>query len=401
MVKGVKMSQSRNKIALIELLSWCEERNYAGLDPYDLVEKSNALQRLAKPKKELTFIEKVQLFSLNWAKEKFPLCLRKLYRVEEKIHPTAMAGFMAAYLNLYEQGKDSSVLKKANYCRNWLIENRIKKYENYCWGTPFEWISGGVKYELGTPFAVVCVWVGQAFLKSYQLTGNKEDLTILSSISSFLLSSLQMTEFEDDTICFSYSPLKKDLINNANLFVASFLADIYHINKEEHLKIIALQAAKYSIGQQLENGLIPYFGKESSSYSIFNDSYHSSYEIRSLLRIGNKLDFEIATIAAKKYMDYCRTTYFKPTGAIALSKHKQKIVDGTSLAEFMILFGDFPDQIEEDELDKIINYAVDEFQDSEGFFYYKNTDGKIIKTPYMRWIQGWMAWGLSSTLNHE
>lgn len=383
--------------ALLDLLNYSKNNDYSGMDPYDIVEKSKFIQNVYKPKNEQSFIDKLGYFIYHNTKEIAPSFIRKALKIETKVHPTAMAGFMVAYLNLYKKSNNKEFLSEANYCRDWLISNRITDYTEYCWGTPFEWKSGDTLYKKSTPFSVVCVWVGQAFLESYRITKNEEDLEILKSICQFLIKYIPRSEY-NNTICFSYSPVKKDLINNANLFVASLLSELYNITKEPQLHQLIIESTNYSINQQQDDGLIPYYGKQSTDFQIFNDSYHSSYEIRSLLTIHQNCDYKPAKASAFKYYDYVKSTYFNNSGAITLSKGKQNIVDATSIAEYLILLSLFPELDEPSRIKQILNYSLDNFQDKAGFFYYRKTNNKTIKTPYIRWVQGWMAWGLSKML---
>jgi hypothetical protein len=70
----------------------------------------------------------------------------------------------------------------------------------------------------GTPFAVTSKWIRSAFIEFFKLRGNNVDLDIAVSLFEFILNDLRRTQFDDGTICFSYSTEKDDLINIVNLF---------------------------------------------------------------------------------------------------------------------------------------------------------------------------------------
>ena len=47
---------------------------------------------------------------------------------------------------------------------------------------------------------------------------------------------------------------------------------------------------------------------------------------------------------------------------------------------------------------RVAAWAVRELYDPRGFFYYQKRRLYTVRTPYMRWSQAWMAYGLARTL---
>lgn len=48
-----------------------------------------------------------------------------------------------------------------------------------------------------------------------------------------------------------------------------------------------------------------------------------------------------------------------------------------------------------DLFDKIAQWPVDHMQSPKGYFYFQKSGSIINKTPYMRWPNSWMFYGLS------
>jgi len=46
----------------------------------------------------------------------------------------------------------------------------------------------------------------------------------------------------------------------------------------------------------------------------------------------------------------------------------------------------------------IARWAIENLRDPRGFFYYQRRRFHTVRTPYMRWSEGWMAYGLARLL---
>jgi hypothetical protein len=391
------MSGQLKNESLNKLLNYLEKADDVGFDPYDIFEKNKFLLSLQVDKSKLPFYKLVFLYGFNKLNLFFPLFLRKLFGIKKMKHATYMACMFRAYLEIYEFTKHEKYLTQIQKYRDWLIENRCKTYQNFCWGTPFAWRSGDIIYEKGTPFTVVTAWVGDAFHKSYTIFKEQEDLDVCLSICKFFVEDLIISEKSDDEICFSYSPLKRDYVNNANLFAAEFLMRIGSVVDDNQFKNKAKKAVYYSINHQLDNGMITYLGRESAMYSFRNDSYHSSYEIRMLYSYWVLSGDETVKKAIDKYLEYYLTQYYKPDGRIVLSEKAPNVVDITALSDAILMFYLLQDDYDvKDKLAAVMDFTIGKMQDKKGFFYYKVlSNNYVIKIPYIRWAQGWMAMALA------
>jgi hypothetical protein len=46
----------------------------------------------------------------------------------------------------------------------------------------------------------------------------------------------------------------------------------------------------------------------------------------------------------------------------------------------------------------IANWTIRHLRDSQGFFYYQRQRFYTVRTPFMRWTQGWMLYALARLL---
>lgn len=390
-----KVSNSLNS-----LLGWFEANGNAGYDPYDIkglnMKMLNRMQDVSK----LGLSDKIYRYLvIELADIYFPKITRKYYGVKPKVHATAQGLLFETYLNLYSISNDSAYLAKAEHYRNWLLENRSKFYPEHGWGTPFEWRAGDVTYKTGEPFAVVNAWVGSAFFKSHKITGNQDDLEVCNSICEFFINRLHISNVSDGKICFSYSAVKPNFINNSNLFVAEFLIRIGKETQNQRYIDLGKKAANYSVGTQLDSGVLPYFGPEEKK-ALKYDSYHSGYEIRMLYSIYEHIGDTIFLDAAKKYLDFF-IKHFLDGDRIQTKANKKYPVDITSAAETILLLNHVREILPMDETQHkgIVSWIIDNLQTKKGWFIYRiQRPGVKIKIPYIRWGEAWMALALSDTL---
>ncbi|MDX2362882.1 MAG: hypothetical protein QNK23_18875 [Crocinitomicaceae bacterium] len=379
-------------IMLNKLLEWNKKNGDTGYDPYDVVSLNKFTRGLQKDFWELSFFKKIVRVCLEKTALISPKTLRKFLRIKKKEHPTHLGCMLHTYVNLQARG-ESDYSSEIELYRTKLIEQRSSFSEEYCWGVPFAWESGGVEFEEGTPFAVVANWIGIAFLELYKLNGKKEDLEIAISACEFVLKDLPRTS-KEGRVCFSYSPLKKDTINNANLFAADLLIRVGdECDKAEYLEI-GKRAVDFSIDTQLESGLIPYYAEGGNT---FNDSYHSSYEMQCIYRAWKITGEDRFKISFDKYWEYYLTNYYHSDGTISKYSMKKYPVDSTSLADALILFAEIREDVNvKDYADAVLENLRLNWQSKEGYFYYKEKKrNSMVNIPYIRWTQGWMALGLS------
>jgi rhamnogalacturonyl hydrolase YesR len=209
-------------------------------------------------------------------------------------------------------------------------------------------------------------------------------------------------------LCFSYTPVDKEHVHNANLFVAEFLFRIgKEIDNKEYI-IYGIKALNYTLNEQNCDGSFYYFGlKDKEQYNLSDivlkriDHYHTGFVLRSLYSIytmtKNKDIFERLKNC---YNHYCNNLFenktipkFTPESKYPINIHScAEAITCTSVLQEI-----FPNALEYAQ--NVFLWTKNNMQTKDGWFIYMIIDIKGIKWkvkfPYIRWGQAWMLRALS------
>ena len=100
--------------------------------------------------------------------------------------------------------------------------------------------------------------------------------------------------------------------------------------------------------------------------------------------------------AYKKGLDYYMNNFFTEKGESKFFNDKLYPIDVHAPAQ-LLAFLVKSNEIEnyQDLAEKVINWTIANMQSKKGFFYYQKRKYYTNKTPYIRWVQAWMFYGLS------
>jgi rhamnogalacturonyl hydrolase YesR len=391
--------------SITRLDSWITINGWAGYDPYDIKGHPRVLKLSCNRNENRAsrLIKRGLLLSI----EVFPRASRRLLRVKEEINAKAMGLFASGYLKLYEYIKEEAYLHKAYECLNWLEANKSQGYAGDCWGYPFDWQTL-VLIPKRTPSAVVSSICGDAFWDFYSFTGDKKYLDICQSVCQFLINSLNIDYINDNRICFSYTPIDRFHVHNANLFAAEFLIRVGKESNNEEFYMHGIKALNYSLDAQNRDGSFYYWAlSDGSVYNISEttlktiDHYHTGFVLRSLYSIyKNTADKRVFEALSKGYQFY-RDRLFADKRVPKLKPDSTYPINVHSCAEAVlcmsILSDMFPDALEYAR--NAFIWAKENMQTKEGWFIYMilNIGGlsRKVKIPYIRWGQAWMMRAMS------
>jgi hypothetical protein len=306
-----------------------------------------------------------------------------------------MGLFASSYLNLHEKTGKDEYLKKTQECLGWLEDNYSKGYSGLCWGYPFDWQSY-VFIPKGTPSSVVTFTVGESFWKAYKLFGGKKYLKTCESICRFFLEDLNKDIISKDSLCFSYTPLDKMHVHNANLFVSEFLIRIGKETGNKEFFDAGIAAANYTLSGQRSDGAWSYFGSPDAFCDVV-DNYHTGFVLRTLYSIYELTGRSDIEEAVKKGFDYYLNNLFendlfpkyldKTTYPIDIHACSEGILCLSKLNKYDRRAGVI--------LRNLVNWTIDNMQDIDGHFYYMKGRHVTVRVPYTRWSQAWMLYALS------
>ncbi len=446
------MSNSFDHV-ILKLSRFLERDNFKGYDPYDGLN--------SKFLRFLTFNRKWLRIAVIQFMKRFPINLRHLFGIAKGRNPKAMGLLASAYIELYKQTKDENYLKKVREILEWLMQNRSQGYLGSAWGYNFDWQSAIFYIPKGGPTVVNTAFIANAFLDAYEITKEKNYLDIARSSCDFIMKDLQRTslqslaegkghpdriinssygtgraerestdsitkknipsplmgegkgegEMTNSSYCFSYTPIDKSCVHNANLLAAELLARVYSITNEENLLRSVEQSVKFTMSYQNPDGSW-YYGLATRQKYI--DSFHTGFVLVSLYNLINYIDatddgrFRPHTLSLQgrqillKGYEYYKKTFFEDDGLPRYYHNNVYPIDLHCSAQGIITFLRFKDYDKNavDIAKKIANWAIDNmWDDKKGYFYFQKMKLFTNKIQYLRWPNAWMFLALARLAN--
>ena len=304
-----------------------------------------------------------------------------------------------AYIADYKINKSEALKIKIERILDWILSQRSKDFDNYCWGQPYDWFARKVVKKY-TPRATVTTQVANTFLDAYETFGEKKYLEIAVDICDFFINGkgLNHSVDEDGDICFSYTSIDHYHIHNANMLVAAVLIRVWKHTTNDRLKDFAIKSMNFTFKHQNLDGSWYYWALPDKISGII-DNYHTGFILESLAVIkpllGNEFKFDEKF---EKGINYYVENLFEDSTIPKITNKSKYPIDIQSCAQAIITFGELKN-IGYDYMyiaENILRWTIDNMMDKKGFFYYKKYKfGRIDKTPYMRWGESWMLRALT------
>lgn len=385
------------------LLSYVERNNYKGWDPYD------GLNSVVF--KRLPVFRNVGLARLAWIQlfKRSPVNFRKLLLVPKGHNPKGLALFLSGYCNLVEFqiitqkeifGSTEEIIKKVIILADLLISVRSNKNsKNSCWGYNFDWQSKAFFLPSGTPTIVVTSFAVQALMHAYEITRKEEYLSIALSSGNFIKDELNRIPKENG-LMFSYSPLDNQAVYNATLLATKTLSQIYSYSSQEEDKSLAFLSARAVCDLQNDDGSFPHSDQVGNRW---RDNFHTAFKLESLA-IYKKLCSDNSFDSNLEWgFNYWHKHFFDHDSGIAYYYDTpNRLIDLHCAAQAIPTFYHLSKFVKHKEfITRMLDWAINNMQDEEGFFYYQKRGDRIIRIPYMRWPNAWMFYGMSYYLKSD
>src|SRR5256884_2964027 len=270
------------KTAHRDLWKWCRAQGLAGYDPYDAL---NSRLFQATPFKNS------RTARLVWTQfhKRSPINFRSLVGIPRERNAKAMALFALAALADFRRDPTKENEVEARELLDDLIWMSLKGFRGAAWGYNFDWQSRSFFAPRGTPTIVPTAFAARALCEAAEVLARDEYLPFARTICDFILNDLNRSEEAKDEVCFSYSPLDRTRVFNASLLAAEALASVGKLTGEASLIDWALQATRYVIRRQREDGSWAY---GADNYQSWNDNFHTAFVLSSLSRILQALAAE-------------------------------------------------------------------------------------------------------------
>jgi len=372
-------------------LAWLDANGWAGYDPYD-VRGTSLFLRLNRH----SFTSAVfKVFCLL-----FPRWSRLLLRIPRNINAKAVALIAHASLDTWVLRKQPEDLSRAQRALVWLESHPSTGYSGLCWGYPFDW-DNRTFIPRGTPSSVVTAIAAESFLRAYELLGDPHWLEVARSCAVFIARDLQRDEISEQELCFSYTPLDRWHVHNANLFSCATLARVGYLSGTNEWADLVRRGTAYTLRAQRADGAWAYWGPPDGGLYMV-DHYHTGFVLRCLDIISRYSDVDVLAALERGYIFY-REHLFTGAGLPKRTEDDLYPIDIHSCAEAILcltaLSERFPTGLSLAR--RVAEWTVSHMQAADGHFFYRRYPGLIIRFPFVRWSQAWMLRALSALLLAE
>jgi len=373
---------------VLRLLDYCCAREWAGYDPYDALNS-----RVFKALPFLNF--KTARLAMTQGVKRSPFNLRPLLLVPKSPNPKGIALFLSSLVKLSSLGlfeKDALIPFMADK----LLALRSPGTSYFCWGYNFDWQTRNELVPKGSPNVICSTFAANALLDAYERSGEPSYLAAAASAADFILEVLFSRE-AGAKACFSYTPLGRTEIHNANLLGAALLCRVSRYPAKERFLAPALDATRYSVGKQREDGSWAY-GESPSQQWV--DNFHTGYNLVALKRISEYAASDEWRAALAKGLQFYKAHFLMKDGASRYFHNATYPIDIHSVAQSIITLVEFKGASGENIAlaHSVFAWAMDHMWDKRGYFYFQKHRHHTVRTPFMRWSEAWMLFALSHLL---
>jgi rhamnogalacturonyl hydrolase YesR len=378
----VATEERRNlRPSLAQLRLWVEQREYAGWEPYDLLNSPLLASRM------------FARFPFNWlaiqaGKQIGSKALRRFLRVPASRNPKALALFISGYCDLARSGEDTR--SQLSYLKKELERLRSSNEEEYCWGYDWPYVSlRGTRMLAFSPNAIATVACGEALLDLWQVYADADALEMAKSVGRFIVTRLNRPVDLPEHLCFSYTPSNHTRIYNSSALCCAFLARLGAVaGSQEHLAVVR-RGMNYLASRQRKDGSWPY---GEGRWQNWIDSFHTGFNLGALLAYElatGDSNFSIALHAGYRF--YVQS-FFRADGAPKYYAGSVYPIDIHSCSQALLVLSDFGGRDPEAEglAGKVLAWTETNMRSPDGFFYYQRHRAWVNRVPYMRWGQAWM-----------
>jgi len=375
----------------LQLLAYCRANDWAGYDPYDALNS-----RVFKALPFLNF--KLARLALTQGIKRCPLNLRPLLLIPKTPSPKGIALFLSSLTKLSKIGlldRNEEITLLADK----LLALRSPDARYSCWGYNFDWQSRPVLVPKGSPNIICSTFAANALLDAYEQSPTSLWLNAAMSAAHFILDVLFWRDGGSVT-CFSYTPLGRSEIHNANLFGAALLCRLSFLTGQKVFLEPALDAVRYSVRKQHKDGSWLY---GELPHHRWIDNFHTGFNLVALKRISEYVGTAEFDDAIRRGLDFYKGHFFREDGAPGYFHNATYPIDIHSVAQSVITFVELKD-LAEGNLPlarSAMNWGLRNMWDPRGFFYFQKLPYYTVRIPFVRWSQAWMLLALSTLLEAQ
>ena len=385
------MKQSEVYEVIEKLFSHIKSENYKGYDPYDAL-NSFIPYRIFGHKAQVLAIQ-LQLRN--------PVNLRPILGIKKEYSIKSLGIILHALSQLYLLKKDDSIRREMDYLFNLLSDKRIKnkEFSGSYWAVhyPIAWQTW--ERPRFDPSAVLACVVFEGIFEYYLATQSLPAKEILIDIGKFLKENIPVTETEYGK-CYSYTARKKEIVYNANTYVAEVYSKLYYLTGTDFYRSEAIQCIDFTLHHQRNDG--------SWGYRLYPDGtereqidFHQGFIVNSLAEAIKYLRLDITnyTTALKKAYTFYMSKQFTESGKGLWRYPHMYPIDIHNQAVGVWIGSKYNSFAENENLktkcDTILCWTMENmYNKRKGIFYYQKRRLFTNRIDYIRWNQAWMLLAL-------
>ncbi|WP_419213947.1 delta-aminolevulinic acid dehydratase [Maribacter sp. X9] len=377
-------------VSFLKLKSYCEAEQFKGWDPYDGL-NSKIFNALPFKKWDV-----VRLFWIQGFKRS-PINFRKLLLVPKQHNSKGIALFLAGYCNLYEiSKKGNDAFGSKAEIETWirtladlLLERKNTEYSGACWGYNFDWQARlSFLFPKETPTIVATSFCVEALIKAFEITKDEKYLQTAISSAEFVINDLSRSRLKKGFL-FSYSPLNgNNTVINASLLGAKILSQVFFYTKDRRLKDLAKKTIETCCEIQREDGSWIYGLMPVQNWI---DSFHTGYNLDAIQSYREATGDSGFDENLQNGLAYYLRTFFMQDGTPKYYHNKTYPIDIHCPGQLFVTLSKTKTFSENSMLaNKVMDWTIQNMQDSKGFFYYQIKKRISSKISYMRWSNAFM-----------
>lgn len=375
----------------LKLLNYCKENNWAGYEPYDVLNS-----RLFTALPFLNF--KFSRLAFTQLLKRSPINVRSLLLVPKTQNPKALGLFLSAFANLSMAGVETGEGDLIQQTIDNLVALRSPDSPYFCWGYNFPWQTRSVLVPRWSPNLVCTMFPASGLFDIYELRKDERCLQMALSAAEYMLDKLYW-DSGNSRCGFGYPlPEVRNQVHNANLLAAALFCRAYKHTGQKKFLEPALKVTRYTVDQQHADGGWNYGEGKNQAWI---DNFHTGFNLSALRSIGQSLGTDEFEGPVTRGLQFYRDHFFREDGAVGYFQNRFYPIDTHCAAQSVITLLDLKD-LRDDNVElarKVLGWTAKHMWDEkEGFFYYRILRSCTIRTSYMRWTQAWMFLALTRLL---
>ena len=327
----IQIDQEYIKDIELKLLEYCRVNGWVGYDPYDALNS-----RVIRAMPLLNF--KAARLILTQMVKRCPVNLRPLLFVSKTPNAKGIALFLSSMARLSKTGVIAD-RQEIRALADRLLSLRSPGKPYSCWGYNFDWQTRNELVPKGSPNIICSTFAANALLDAYEQTPDSSWLEAAISTAQFIVDVLYWRE-GDSVACFSYTPLGRSKVHNANLLGAAFLCRVSQLSGETKFLPPALDAARYSVTKQRPDGSWPY---GEAPHQEWIDNFHTGFNLVALKRVGEYGETMEFKAAISHGLEFYKAHFILNDGAPKYFHDKTYPLDIHSAAQSIITLVEFKD----------------------------------------------------------